>query len=1659
MISRSRLFVIFSIAVIALAPLVSTSLLVFNPGDEPLIGAESDLVQETNDILSKLKDEGVDFDDTTLPTDEMTIPFGGFIQNQGQISDDSLKYYFSSKGGSVGFSDSEVVIVCLGPDEDSVRFSVTFPGSNNVAPDGAKKKVHVVNYIQSDLQLSNVPTFDEIIYSGLYDGIDLRYYMSEKGLKYEFIVHPGADPSIITLTVSDSVSLVVEEESVSFNVESQMIFQDTGLDVFQKDGTKVPTQFTGKQDTPNSYGFNIESYDSEQILIIDPWFLPFSTFVTHGWMGASLEGVAVDSDGNSYVTGDRYVDFWPENRNDLYVGKISSNGTSIYSTYYYLGDEDRAHGYDIEIDDAGDTYICGYTDSYSFPTSPDANDTSFNGGSFDAFVARLNSSGGMEYSTYLGGSGNDYAYGISFDPSTNEICVVGVTASSDFPMQDAYDSSFEGDTDGFVVKYTADGSEFVYSTYLGGSMKDTARGVDVDSDGYCYVTGYTNSSDFPTPAGSWDALHGGGDYDAFITILDPDGQDLNQSAYLGGVENDYGYAVTVGDDGRCYIVGQTKSANYPITSALQSYHADYDAFLTVSTDSHDTIEMSTFIGSNYVDSALNVILGPDDKLYIVGSTYGDDFVQVNPYNSTHGGSKDAFVMRINSALDTIEFSTFLGGLSTDDGKDVGVDSSGNIYVAGDSSSSDFPLVREYQDYGESYLTKFAEDTTNPVITLNDPEEGLTIHPVMDIDLDVTDDWFVDTVLYAWDDGNNVTLSEPYDVPVPNEKTYVLHVYANDSAGNEVSETYTFIRSTSWLMYSTFLGGSVEAMLDTDNDRGTAIALDAEGNAYVAGNAKSLDFPTLNPMNASNNGNYDIFLSKFSPDGTLLYSTYIGGPLEDQVWDIEIDGSGNVYLCGYTRSSTGFPIINAQNDTFGGGLYDGYLMKVNSTGNGLIFSTFLGGNSYDSPRALELDAIGNIYVVGDTQSNDFPIVNAFSDTKGAGYDLFLSKYSPSGQDLLYSTFIGGDDMDIGIDIALDTDGYCYLIGYTHSTDYPTYNAMNSTKNGVQDIIITKMKPGEPSLNYSTYFGCSGNNQGRGIAVDAAGVAYIVGWASTSDYPLKNEIQIHQGNNDVVVTAINQTGTGVLFSTYLGTTSTDEGNDIAIGPDGHVYITGSAAGNGIPVENAYDSTYAGSNDVIVAKFNLAGDELEFCTYLGGTSSDYGWRIAVHTDGTMFITGGTSSSTYPTINAFQETYESTAGDAFVTRIGIDKTAPTINDPPDTAIQVGTTGNNVTWIPDDDSPDSYQIFINGSLLDEGVWDDVDENITVSVDGLAEEVYNVTIVVYDEGGNSDTHTIWVTVVNDDTAPTIDIPDDITYDEFTTGHWMTWTPSDDYPSNYTIYRNGVVINSDPWDGNPVGILIDGLPYGDYNHTIVVYDIGGNSVKDTAWVHVVDGTWPGIDRPDDVIIDEGSTGNTLTWSPTDANPASYAIYRNGTELESGPWSGEVVAISIDGLSLGVYNYTVYLLDIDDNWQRDIVFVTVIDGTAPVIDSPIDLEIEQGDTGNEIEWSPSDLHPTSYEILMDDTSIVTGDWTGGTITVSVDGLAAGTYNFTVVLMDVGGNTVSDSVFVTVTAASTTPTTTTTPTTPPEGVDIIVIIIIAGAGGAILIIIIYACSKKKS
>ncbi|MFW9965414.1 MAG: hypothetical protein ACFFCX_17710, partial [Candidatus Sifarchaeia archaeon] len=372
------------------------------------------------------------------------------------------------------------------------------------------------------------------------------------------------------------------------------------------------------------------------------------------------------------------------------------------------------------------------------------------------------------------------------------------------------------------------------------------------------------------------------------------------------------------------------------------------------------------------------------------------------------------------------------------------------------------------------------------------------------------------------------------------------------------------------------------------------------------------------------------------------------------------------------------------------------------------------------------------------------------------------------------------------------------------------------------------------------------------------------------------------------------------------------------------------------------------------------------------------------------------------------------------VDGTPPVLDHPSDITYDEGSPGGTLTWIPTDLHPVSYTIYFEGAPVKSGFWNSSGESISISVDGHLVGGYNYTIRVVDVGGNIDTNTVFVYVM-DGTPPTIDAPSDINYNEGEAGGAITWDPADSYPASYEIFRNDVFVKSGLWNltSETISISVTGLPVGSYNFTIIVYDIGGNSVPDTVWITVSDATPPTIDTPVDRQIDEGQTGEIITWDPSDLNPISYEIYRNQVLFRSGLWnsSSEMVSVSLDGLGLGVHNFTLVVFDIGLNSANDTVLVAVVDGTSPTIDSPSDVFYDEGVTGYSITWNPSDLHPVSYEILREGVQVKTGLWNSSSesITVSVDGLILGSYNFTIYITDVGGNIANDTVFVNVSDGS--------------------------------------------
>jgi hypothetical protein len=320
-----------------------------------------------------------------------------------------------------------------------------------------------------------------------------------------------------------------------------------------------------------------------------------------------------------------------------------------------------------------------------------------------------------------------------------------------------------------------------------------------------------------------------------------------------------------------------------------------------------------------------------------------------------------------------------------------------------------------------------------------------------------------------------------------------------------------------LIYSTYIGGS-------SDDCGNSIAIDGSGNAYITGWTNSTDYDiTPGAFQTTNGGSWDVFVTKLNSTGTgLIYSTYIGGSSTDYGYGIAIDGSGNAYITGRTISTDYDITSGAFQTTYGGGNWDVFVTKLNSTGTGLIYSTYIGGSSGDIGYDIAIDGSGNAYITGWTNSTDYDITpGAFQTTNGGNYDVFVTKLNNTGTDLIYSTYIGGSGWNESYGIAIDGSGNAYITGYTLSTNYDiTPGAFQTSNAGNRDVFVTKLNSTGTGLIYSTYIGGSGDDYGYAIAIDGSGNAYITGQTNSTDYDITpGAFQTsNAGNLDVFVTKL-------------------------------------------------------------------------------------------------------------------------------------------------------------------------------------------------------------------------------------------------------------------------------------------------------------------------------------------------------------------------------------------------------------------------------------------------------------------------------------------------------------------------------------------------------------
>lgn len=461
--------------------------------------------------------------------------------------------------------------------------------------------------------------------------------------------------------------------------------------------------------------------------------------------------------------------------------------------------------------------------------------------------------------------------------------------------------------------------------------------------------------------------------------------------------------------------------------------------------------------------------------------------------------------------------------------------------------------------------------------------------------------------------------------VKNHLRGAFHIYADGSAGFEIG---AYDRSLP-LIIDPVLGFTAE-FNGNQNAVITAIAADARGYVYATGYTPSANFPVANPFQAWPGGGNDVFVLKLNPSGAALeYATYLGGSGDDRAFGIAIDSAGQATIAGQT-SSRNFPLFSPVQPVPGGGM-DAFVAKLNPAGDGLVFSTLLGGNDSDAANAVAVDRSGNVYVTGDTTSVNFPILSAYQSQIRGGQDAFVAKISAYGS-LLYSTYLGGNSADHGGAIAIDAAGNAYVTGSTYSTDFPLAAAFQPHTGGGQDAFVTKLNVQGSGLVFSTYLGGSGGSPaapetGAGIGVDSGGYVYVAGTTSSLNFPLQAPLQnVHSYGTEMFLTKFAPAGSTVAFSTYLGGSSYDYANALLVDSTGCVYIAGQTSSWDFPAPNNVQGSLGGMTDAFVIKINNAGNTIASSSYLGGSGLDAANAVALDHQGNLFLAGTTQSSNFP-------------------------------------------------------------------------------------------------------------------------------------------------------------------------------------------------------------------------------------------------------------------------------------------------------------------------------------------------------------------------------------------------------------------------------------------------
>jgi len=624
-----------------------------------------------------------------------------FIANRGQFEQGTEFFAFTHQL-KAWLGGNEIVFA---HNED--RVEMMFPGSRK-RPflEGAGPLAAQVNYLRGGVApVRNAPAFEGVIYRQLYDGVDLLVASEGGTLKTEFTVQPGTDHRVIRVRyrgahrveVDELGALVVHAANGYFREHPPVVYQD-----FPEGRRYLAASYFPQGD--DTAGFLVEDYDRQTPLVIDP-LLTYGTYFggSRPDTGTSL---AVDASGAMYVAG------FSESANiptqgpiqsqagsyDAFVFKLNAAGTQLsYATFIGGSNDDRA--YSIAVDTSGAAYLCGSTASANFPTQNAAPIQPARGGGKDGFVLKLAPAGNaLVYSSYIGGSGSDAIYSCVLD-AYNQVYATGETNSTNLPTKTPFQAANAGGYDAMVLKISLNNS-LAFSTYFGGSGDDSGRGIAIHATQLTpYLTGYTSSTNLPVkfPA---QPVSGGGQ-DAFVARFNSDANNLVFSTYLGGsggtaVLPEQGLAIAVDTFGNNYVTGVTSSQNFPLTLPYQNVNKGGLDAFFAKHDNGGVRIYSSYLGGSGSDIGTAITADINRRIYVAGYTSSVNFPTLLPAQSAIGGSYDAFVTQVDVNGSPLFFSSYLGGSGPDLAYGLALNGAGEIHLAGSTNSSNFPTQSAYR---------------------------------------------------------------------------------------------------------------------------------------------------------------------------------------------------------------------------------------------------------------------------------------------------------------------------------------------------------------------------------------------------------------------------------------------------------------------------------------------------------------------------------------------------------------------------------------------------------------------------------------------------------------------------------------------------------------------------------------------------------------------------------------------------------------------------------------------------------------------------------------------------------------------------------------------------------------------------------------------------